>query len=218
MVSRMDQKRGIERIEALLEAEKWAEARSMIQMALENEPESHWLHTQLGAAYYEQRKYKQALRALLRSRDILPDCPLTLWHLAGTLDALGFHDEAVRLYSWLLRSNKTPEDDPCWESVAWTDTLKTDCVYRLRLCFKHLKQKNPAEYCFRKYLHLLSLGMAGSYSGEDARKQLPRSSRNNRTEIEDELKGLAGWLGQTGEADLAPPELDTARLLNLQEA
>src|SRR6185369_1292554 len=120
------------------------------------EPDSHWLLTRLGETYYEQGRYKEALGLLLKSRELVPDCPLTLWHLAGTLDALGDQAGAVRLFTWLLESKKTPEDDPCWESVEWTDSLKADCVYSLGLCFKHNGRKELADYCLRKYIALQS--------------------------------------------------------------
>src|SRR5207249_9428193 len=98
-------------IDELIQTEQWEPARALIEKALKKEPQSHWLLTQLGETYYEQQQYKKALGLLLRSRDILPDCPLTLWQLANTLDAREHYSEAVSLYTWLLRSKKTAEDD-----------------------------------------------------------------------------------------------------------
>src|SRR5438067_6332455 len=107
----MANKRIGQQIDDLIDAEQWEQARALIEKALTKEPRSHWLLTQLGETYYEQRQYKKALKLLLQSRQILPDCPLTLWHLANTLDALGYHLGAIHLYTWLLRTKKTPEDD-----------------------------------------------------------------------------------------------------------
>lgn len=209
-----------ERIDGLIDAERWEEARALIKKALKKEPNSHWLLTQLGETYYEERQYKKALKVLLESRDIVPDCPLTLWHLAGTLDALGVHAEAIRLYTWLLGSQKTPQDDPCWESAEWTAALKTDCVFRLGVCFQHLKWNNLAEYCFRKYIGILSLGTAGSYSVAEARKHLQELQKNKRTTLEHELEEAAAWVLQTSgvEADTDPPKLNIKRFRQLQEA
>src|SRR5437660_10867347 len=109
-----------DRISDLILGEEWEKARALIEKALKKEPESHWLLTQLAETYYEQRQYKKALGLLLKSLEIVPDCPLTLWHLAGTLDALGYAAGALRLYIWLLESRKTPAEDPCWESREWT--------------------------------------------------------------------------------------------------
>jgi len=211
-----------DRIDELLQRERWEEARALIENALKREPRSHWLLTQLGVTHYEQGQYKKALEVLLRSRFILPDCPLTLWNLAGTLDALGDPGAAIRLYTWLLQSTKTPEDDPCWESSKWTDALKTDCLFRLGLCFKHLHQDNLAAYCFRKYIDIFSLGSGGSYPIEEAQKHLRDSRQSTREAVEQELQEAAEWVRQSSSepsgSKAKPPKLDRKRLQLLQGA
>ena len=117
--------------------------------------------------FYEQRRYEEALELFLASCDIVPDCPLTLWNVAGALDALGKSAQAVGVYTWLLQSKKSPEEDPCWESKEWTDSLKADSMYRLGVCFQHLGKKRKAEQCYRQYLDLLLAGIGGFYSAED---------------------------------------------------
>ncbi len=209
-----------ERINRLILAEEWDKARLLIKKKLAKEPESHWLLTQLAETYYEQRHYKRALALLLRSLDIVGDCPLTLWHLAGTLDALGDPAGALRLYTWLLESKKTADEDPCWQSAAWTDALKTDCVYRMGLCFKHQKRKDQAEYCFRQYIDLLLAGAAGSYPLEEVRHQIRELGRNKREAVEGELQKVVKWaLRTSGKAPPAsePPKLDPRTLRRLQE-
>ncbi len=209
-------------IDDLINAERWEEARKLIQEALKKEPDSHWLLTQLGETYYEERQYKQALQMLLQSQEILPDCPLTLWHLAGTLDALGRHATAIRLYGWLLRSKRTPKDDPCWESTAWTDLLKTDCVYRIGLCFRHLKQNEPAEKLLRAYCNILLAGGDGSYPIEEARKQLQELRTSKRAAVKHELREAADLVrkesGEEPTPATDPPTVDRQSLLELQEA
>src|SRR5712692_1666929 len=160
-------------INDLIDSEQWDRARALIEKELALKPDSHWLLTQLGETYYEQRQYKRALGLLLKSLDIVGDCPLTLWHLAGTLDALGYHAGGLSLYTWLLESKKTPADDPCWESAEWTDALKTDCMFRMGICFEHVHRagripKDAAESCFRRYIDLLLAGAKGSYAIEEA--------------------------------------------------
>ncbi len=211
-----------QQIDDLIHAEQWEQARTLIEKALKKEPESHWLLTQLGETYYEQRQYKKALELLLHSRDILPDCPLTLWHLANTLDALGYHGGAIRLYTWLLRSKKTAKDDPCWESEAWANALKTDCIYRLGLCFKHCGREDRAAYCLRKYLALQVVGSEGSYSIDDARRHLQELHKGKHAAVEQELQETVDRvLEKSGEEvgpATGPPELDSQSLRQLQEA
>lgn len=210
-------------IDELIDAQRWEEAGALIQKALTKQPDSHWLLTQLAETCYEQREYKKALDLLLRSRDILADCPLTLWHLANTLDALGHSSGALRLYTWILRSKKTPEDDPCWESVAWTDALKTDCVFRMGLCFHHLQKHEEAAHCFRKYIDLRLLGMEGSYSIEEARGYLQRQPpMSNRETAEHALQETGDWalrvFGAEAVPSATPPVLDDDSLIQFQEA
>jgi tetratricopeptide (TPR) repeat protein len=160
------------RIADFFQEENWAEARALLKRELEKEPENHWLLTQLGVTYYEQQQYKAALKIFLESYKILDDCPLTLWNLAGTFDALGESKKAIAIYTWLLESAKSPADDPCWESKAWTDRLKTDCVFRLGVCFQKQGKRSVALDCFRQYLNLLSIGIDGMYTAEDALKRI----------------------------------------------
>jgi tetratricopeptide (TPR) repeat protein len=159
-------------VESLIHDEAWDEARALIERELTKQPDDHWLLTQLGVTYYEQGRYRDALRPLLASLEIVSDCPLTLWNLAGTLDALGKPKVALRIYVWLLRSKKTAEVDPCWESAAWADALKTDCVYRAGVCFEHLGRRESAANCFRQYINLVLAGMNGTYPVEDAARHV----------------------------------------------
>jgi len=155
-------------IEALLGSGQWAAARARIEAELASQPGDHWLLTQLGVTLYEQGRYAESLRPLVQSLEIVPDCPLTLWNLAGGLDALGKPEDAVAIYTWLIGRKKTAADDDCWESDEWADALKTDCVYRVGACFERMGLSESAERCFRQYVNLLLAGMAGSYTLEDA--------------------------------------------------
>jgi tetratricopeptide (TPR) repeat protein len=208
-------------ISNLIESEQWEKARALIEKELEREPDNHWLLTQLGETYYEQRQYRRALGLFLKSLDIVPDCPLTLWHLAGTLDALGYTAGALRLYTWLLKSKRTAEDDPCWESAEWTDALKTDCVFRIGVCFQHLHRKDKAEQCFRQYIDLLLAGAAGSYPIEEAVRRVGELRRTRRHAVEDELRKAADGVPEPfrdATVPNEPPKLDRKRLRQLQGA
>src|SRR5947208_676537 len=123
----MAQSRLSKTIDDLFRRGQWEKARKLLRAEIAKELDNHWLWTQLGVTFYEERRYRDALQLFLKSREIVPDCPLTLWNLAGSLDALGKHSEAARLYTWLLRSQTTPDHDPCWESDEWADALKADC-------------------------------------------------------------------------------------------
>lgn len=159
-------------IDELIRAENWPEAKRRIEADLVLDPTNHWLVTQLGVVLYESRQYKPALERFQRSLQIVPDCPLTLWNVAGALDALGRHREALDYYVWLLRSRRTAEDDPCWESDEWTAALKTDCVYRAAGCFERLQQPAAAAELYRQYIGLLLRGYEGTYPIQDALRKM----------------------------------------------
>ncbi len=208
-------------IDDLIRGEQWVKARALIEEELTREPDSHWLLTQLGATYYEQRQYKKALGLFLKSLEFVADCPLTLWHLAGTLDALGYHTGALRIFTWLLETKKTPNDDSCWESAAWTDALKTDCVYRIGICLQHLARKEKAEACFRRYVDLLLAGAAGSYPIGNALDRIRSLDRGKPGAVESELRKTADWVLKTNGKSAKPsrpPTLDRKKLRQLQEA
>lgn len=161
-----------DKINSLFAQEDWAAARAILEQEREKCPDSHWVLTQLGVTYYEERRYQDAIKLFRASKELVPDCPLTIWQLAGALDATGKSSEAIDLYTWLLRSKKSAREDHCWESDEWTETLKTDCVYRLGVCFSHQGKKDAAETCFRQYIDLLLSGVDTIYSIEDAMRQI----------------------------------------------
>lgn len=160
------------KINNLFDQCRWEEARKILEREREQDPQSHWILTQLGVTFYEERRYGEALKIFQESLILLDDCPLTLWNLAGALDSLGKHNPAIKIYTWLLRSKESPEENPCWENREWADVLKADCVFRLGICFKNLGKKRPADHCFRQYANLLFTGIKGTYPIEDARQEI----------------------------------------------
>jgi hypothetical protein len=175
-------------LESLLQKGAWEPARKRIEQELKRQPDNHWLLTQLGVTFYEQGRYRESLPPLLDSLAIVPDCPLTLWNVAGALDAIGKPEIAASIYTWLLGSKKTADDDSCWESDDWTDSLKADCVYRVGVCFQHMKRWETAEHCFRKYIDLMLAGMNGTYTIEEAARHIQGRQRKGQQRPEQELR------------------------------
>ena len=208
------------KINDLFQQCQWEEARKVLEREREQNPRSHWVLTQLGVTFYEQFKYEDALKIFLASLDVLGDCPLTLWNLAGTLDSLGKHADAMRIYTWLLQSKKTAAEDPCWESKEWTESLKTDCVYRMGVCFRGLGKKQEAERWFRQYVNLLLTGIEGTYSIEDVGAQIQKlhpsrrkaSARNEWRKIVQSTLQQSGFERLKGRR-LAPPQFNEQELL-----
>jgi tetratricopeptide (TPR) repeat protein len=211
-------------LETLLREGSWDAARKIIERELAKDPESHWLLTQLGVTYYEQGQYRESLQPLLSSLEIVPDCPLTLWNIAGALDMLGKPKVAIPIYTWLLRSRKSHADDPCWESEEWAEALQTDCVYRVGVCFQRMAQWQSAEHCFREYMNLLLAGRNGSYSVEDVATHIRELHRKGGRKLDKEARdAISSTLRDSGVQSLQAgrrklPKLSLADLLSEPEA
>jgi tetratricopeptide (TPR) repeat protein len=185
------------KIDRLFRKNEWTEARKLLESEHARDPESHWILTQWGVTYYEQRRYKEALRLFLKAKAIVSDCPLTMWNLAGIYDALGKHRAAIGIYTWLMESVNSPDDDPCWESKEWTNALKTDCVYALGASYQQLGDQSLAEHCYRQYIDLLLVGIEGTYSIEEARRKIQSlHGIENGQNVETELKKLKAYLAR----------------------
>jgi len=186
-----------DKINGLFAKEEWAKARPLLEAELLKRPDDHWVLTQLGVTFYEQRHYEESLKMFLKSKEIVPDCPLTLWNLAGAFDALGKHADAINLYTWIVECTKSPEGDPCWESKQWADALKTDSVYRLGVCFQNLGNSPAAEFCYRQHVDLVLAGLEGLYSIEDTRRRIQSLPSSNNGSVPDfELKKISAYLNR----------------------
>ncbi len=183
------------KVNLLFRQGKWAKARKLLEEEREKEPRDHWVVTQLGVTFYEEHRYQESLELFLASLQIVPDCPLTLWNAAGALDSLGRHSKAVLIYTWLLKADASPRKDPCWESDHWADVLKTDCVYRLGLCFEHQGKRETAEKCYRQYMNLLATGIEGTYPVDDVLAKVRRLSSSAGADVRN--KGLRSAIDST---------------------
>ena len=188
-----------DRINGLFRKSDWKTARKLLEDERENDPKSHWLLTQLGVTFYEQRRYRDSLQLFLASQRIKDDCPLTLWHLAGAYDAIGEHRKAIKTFSRLLQSKTSPEKDPCWESKQWTDKLKTNVVYRLGVCFQHLGENDLAEALVSTIPRSLAAGRRRNVFHRQRNKQNPWFAPCRW--IPDSRRGVAKG-GKVGDPDI----------------
>lgn len=164
-------------IEASLQQRRWSEARRWIQQALEQSPDDHWLWTMLGLTHYEQQDYETALAHTEKAQRLQPDCPLVLFHYAGTLYLLGRYEEALALWRGLLdREVESVAYDSCGEGMDWALQLLNDCHFRMGRCSQFLGDNKAAQLSFLKYLHNRSHGVGSIYEREIAEKHLAEVS------------------------------------------
>lgn len=161
-----------EPIEALLDAGRWAAAEKRIAVELESDPRNHWLLTQRGVTLYERRKYAEAAEWFSASLRVKPDCPLTLWHVAGLMDTTGDLPQAVLHYCALF--NADPGRDECWEGRAWAAALKADCAFRIGDCLESAGADVLAWLWFRTFVDSAGSSTGGLHDAAEGAARLER--------------------------------------------
>ena len=152
------------RIERLLDQERWADARAEIRRQLKKTPDSHWLVTRLGVTYYEERRYRIALRCSEKAFDLAPECPLVLWDYAGDLQMLGRHSEALDLYARLVTQGvEGLLKNECSEGRAKARGLIADSHYRASQSLAALGNKEASDSAFAQCLDLRGPGCRSIY-------------------------------------------------------
>lgn len=156
-----------QQINDLFAREEWRTARALIvkEMDKRGDDPGHWLLDRLATTYYEERKYKKALRLTEKALALMPDCPMVLWDYAGTLDALGRSQEAIEVYMDLIQRgpDKVGEEE-CGEGLEWAIGLLTDCFYRVSVCLKHLHRPKEAFHFLGWYAALVTAGAKSMYA------------------------------------------------------
>lgn len=110
---------------------------------------AHWYYSQLCSAYYEKRNYKVSLKWGKLAVQAQPSCPIALWHYAGSLFQLGYVDEAIDVYKNIVNTNtKKLASIPCGEGIQRAKGLKSDCRFRLSVCyFNKQDMKSAKKWC-----------------------------------------------------------------------
>jgi tetratricopeptide (TPR) repeat protein len=168
-------------IETLIEQKKWSKARALIQDDLASAPTDHWLWMTLSLTYYEQKRYEKALLCSKRAVEYQPDCPLALWHYAGSLFMSGREDAALAIWTVLLDMDlKEVADGECGEGMDWALQLLNDVHYRIGRYFQWKKEPELARNSFEKYLSNREHGVGSIYDKkmvEDYLTRLPRAEK-----------------------------------------
>ncbi len=160
-------------IEDCIAHEQWEAARRLIEEALTDMPESHWLLTRLGLTYYEQFDYRKALEIAEKALAIAPDCPLVLWDYAGSLEMLDRPQEAIAVYQKLIeRGVEALAYDECGEGRAWARGLYADCFYRMSHCCLALGRKAEALDVLSRHLNQRGPGCRSIYPIRKVRAEM----------------------------------------------
>lgn len=154
----------MKKIEELIAAKQWKEARAAIQDELLSYPTDHWLWTTLGLTYYEQHQYVKALVCSRRAVELAPNCPLALWDFAGCLYMNDQESAAFAIWTLLLSMDvEEVANAEGGEGMDWAMQLLNDVHYRVGKYYMRRGQLEQAKASFAKYLHNRSHGVGSIY-------------------------------------------------------
>jgi tetratricopeptide (TPR) repeat protein len=160
-------------IETLIAAKKWTKARALILEELVSSPTDHWLWLTLSLTYYEQKHYAKALQSSKRAVELEPDCPLALWHYAGSLYMSGRESAALAIWTALLDMDlEEVAYGTCGEGMDWALQLINDVHFRMGRYYMRKGRTEQARESFEKYLHNRAHGVGSIYDKETAEREL----------------------------------------------
>jgi tetratricopeptide (TPR) repeat protein len=165
-------------IEKRIDEKNWQEARALLQEELVFTPTDHWLWMTLSLTYYEEKQYEKALACSRRAVELKPNCPLALWHYAGSLFMSGQESSALAI--WTVLRNMDLEDiayGDCSEGMDWAMQLVNDVNFRIGRYFQWKQEPELARASFQKYLHNREYGVSSIYDKQKAEKFLAQLSR-----------------------------------------
>jgi tetratricopeptide (TPR) repeat protein len=162
-------------IETLLAQRKWSKARTAIQEELVAAPTDHWLWMHLSLTYYEQKQYEKALECSKRAVAYQPDCPLALWHYAGSLFMSGREVAALTIWTLLLDMDvEQVAYGECGEGMDWALQLLNDVHYRMGRYYEWNDKPEQARVSYEKYLHNRRHGVSSIYDTKKVEEYLAR--------------------------------------------
>jgi tetratricopeptide (TPR) repeat protein len=162
-------------LEILIEARKWKQAEPLLLSELQDAPTDHWLWYTLSLAHYEQKRYDKAFACARRSVELQADCPLALWHLAGSAYMMGKEDMALAIWQIILDKDLTQiAEGDCGEGMDAAMRLVNDVHYRVGRLYQRQGKVDQARDAYQKYLHNREHGVESTYDGAEARKFLAK--------------------------------------------
>jgi tetratricopeptide (TPR) repeat protein len=162
-------------IDALLQAKKWKPAQELLYRELIEAPTDHWVWYTLSLAHYEQKHYDLALKCSQRAIELQPNCPLALWHYAGSLSMTGQDSQALVIWNLLLNMNpEVVAEGDCGEGMDHALRLLNDVHYRIGRYYQHHGPPELAREAFAKYLHNRGHGVASTYDSAPVERYLSK--------------------------------------------
>jgi tetratricopeptide (TPR) repeat protein len=165
----------LKQAEALLWSNQYRKARDVYRAMLTESPDDHWLLTRIASTYYEERRYKLALRWSDRALKIMPECPLVLWNRADIQYMLGQDEDARQIWMRLIRGGvRAVLRNNCNEGVRWSRALIADCMADLGRSYADQSRYEEARKYFLASLKERRPGDPVVWSAKDVHRYLAK--------------------------------------------
>jgi predicted Zn-dependent protease len=152
------------------------QARDILLKQIKKTPKEHWFHAELSGLYYEERRYKEALRYSTIAYRIQPDDALVLWYHAGNMLMSNQEATAIQLFEKIERLGlEYIAYGPFGEGMRWAKSMMYDTFYRLASAYYDVGNYEKAAYYIEKTLAYRTQGIPSLYSlkeVKDLRKKI----------------------------------------------
>jgi tetratricopeptide (TPR) repeat protein len=160
---------------------KWTELREYLFKWLKEEPDDHWLLTQISDSYYLQKYFNEALEYAQKAFEVDAHCPMVIWQFAECLLRLERYEEAEPLYRNLIqRGVKRLAYGKCGEGLRSAKTLVNDSRYALGYILANKSEFKRAERYLKKHIANRSPNCTSRLKLREVKKDLETIMRGEK--------------------------------------
>lgn len=129
-------------IKQFMVKKQWKKARRSIQLALQINPNDHFLLTELALLNCKEKKYRDSIvisKKILRST---PNCPVNLYNYGQSLEKIGSLSKALIFYNKIIKLGITGiSKTECSEGKHWAKSLLNDSFRQRKKILKRIHAK-----------------------------------------------------------------------------
>ena len=144
-------------------------------MQFNHKIKSHWELAERCGLMCDNQNFEKAYEYITEALKIKEDCPLSWWYLACTLEGLEEFNEAITVWEHIISFDTIHinfEENPCWESVEFKESLIIDSYYRVACTFLLIGEIENSKKRFEQFLDRKTTandnGIKSIYSFNDA--------------------------------------------------
>ncbi len=153
--------------------ENWQAAKKILENELKNEPEDHFLLTQLGEVFYEMHEYEKAIQLTEKAYKIAPACPLASNNHAVALYMNEKNSEAIEIWETLLTKDiHEIADDECGDGIQFVKSLINDIRFRIGDAYLAKKDKKKALNYYQLHLENRKRGLFSNFTKSEVENKI----------------------------------------------